>query len=326
MKISVILCTYNRCQSLVTALESVAASRLSDSVDWEVLVVDNNSKDQTRKVVEEFIACHPGRFRYFFEAKQGKSHALNTGIRESSGDVVAFMDDDVVVDAVWLHTLTAVLQRSEWSGVGGRILPERSFEPPEWLALDRKYALAPLAIFDLGPRSGELFEAPFGTNMAFRREVFVKIGGFRTDLGPCPGSEIRGEDTEFGDRALAAQLRLWYQPSAIVYHSLNAERLTKRYFLAWWFDKARSDLRQDGVPSNLHWRVSGVPIALLARLCAWFVRWMSAFRPAHRFSCKLSLWKVAATIVECRRLHLLSGRGESATVPEVDSSQRMSAK
>ena len=119
--LSVILCTYNRCQSLEKALASVAASRTPDRTDWEVLVIDNNSKDQTRQVIEECASRNPGRFRYIFEAKQGKSNALNTGIREARGDILAFMDDDVLVEPSWLDSLTRPLRESNVSGTGGRI-------------------------------------------------------------------------------------------------------------------------------------------------------------------------------------------------------------
>jgi len=302
MRISVILCTYNRCHSLATALESVALSQLADSISWEVLIVDNNSKDETRDVVAQFGRRYPGRFRYFFEPRQGKSHALNSGVREASGEILAFMDDDVVVDTKWLQNLTARLQQTEWVGVGGRILPEGSFTPPAWLSLKDKYALAPLALFDLGTQRGEMLEAPFGTNMAFRREVFSMFGGFRTDLGPQPGSEVQhNEDSEFGSRLLAAGQRLWYEPSAVVYHSMPSERIRKAHFLAWWIDKARADVIQDGVPGNSKWQVAGVPIPLLRRLCVWTVRWICSFNPAERFRCKLSVWRIAGTIQECRR-------------------------
>ena len=86
MKISVILSTYNRCQSLAKALDSAAASTLPEGDEWEVVVVDNNSTDQTRDVVEDFQRRHPGRFRYVFESQQGLSHARNAGIREARGD------------------------------------------------------------------------------------------------------------------------------------------------------------------------------------------------------------------------------------------------
>jgi glucosyl-dolichyl phosphate glucuronosyltransferase len=302
MKVSVILCTYNRCHSLATALESVAVSQLPDSVSWEVLVVDNNSKDKTRDVVEEFGRRYPGRSRYLFEPQQGKSYALNTGIREARGIILAFVDDDVMVDAKWLQNLTAVFQKEEWAGVGGRILPERTFTPPAWLSLEGKYALAPLAIFDLGPQPAELVEAPFGTNMAFRREVFEKVGGFRKDLGPRPGSETRSEDTEFGYRALGAGQRLWYEPSAIVYHSLPAHRLQKEYFLAWWHDKAQADIRVFGLPHGTKFQIAGVPLYFFRRLANWTLQWITAINPARRFSCKLKVWMILGDIAECYRL------------------------
>lgn len=302
MKVSVILCTYNRCRSLATALESVALSQIPETVSWEVLVIDNNSKDETREVVEEFSRRHPGRFRYLFQPQPGKSNALNSGIREASGEILAFMDDDVTVEPEWLQNLTSVLRHQEWAGVGGRILPERNFTPPTWLSLRDKYALAPLAVFDIGTQAGEMYEAPFGTNMAFRRDVFSRYGGFRTDLGPKPGAGVQhNEDSDFGSRLLAAGERFWYEPSAVVYHSMPAERLRKAHFLAWWIDKARADVRQDGVPDNVKWQIAGVPLHLLRRLFLWSLRWMTSLDPAERFRRKLSVWRVAGTIQECHR-------------------------
>lgn len=300
MNVTVILCTYNRAVTLRKALESVARSVVPDSIDWEVLVVDNNSRDKTRETAEEFCASYPGRFRYLFEAAQGKSHALNSGIRATGAEILAFMDDDVQVDCHWLHTLTGVFAHGPWTGAGGRIRAEEGFVPPPWMETHGRYALAPLAFFDLGPDAGETKEAPFGTNMAFKRDVFQKYGGFRTDLGPQPGSEIRNEDTEFGERLLAAGERFWYEPAALVYHSVPRERIRKSYFLRWWFDKARADVRQEGVPQRLH--IAGVPLFLFRSLAAWTVRWMLSFDPGKRFSAKLNVWKIAGTIQECRRM------------------------
>lgn len=290
MKISIILCTYNRAVSLAAALESIAASQLPATDDWELLVVDNNSKDQTRDVVEEFMRRYPGRCHYLFEPREGKSYALNTGVGQACGEILAFVDDDVVVEVKWLQNLTAVFQSEQWAGAGGRILPERNFTPPPWLSLEGRYALAPLAIFSLGAQPGELAEPPFGTNMAFRAKVFAKVGGFRTDLGPRPGSEIRGEDTEFGMRVLAARFRLWYEPSAIVYHSLPLHRLQKSYFLAWWYDKARADVRAEEASHRTRFSIAGVPLYTFRRLIVWTIRWMISGKPSHRFSCKLKVW------------------------------------
>src|SRR5580704_8772607 len=109
MKITAILCTYNRSQSLARALDSLAVSIVSETIQWEVLVVDNNSSDQTETVVKSFCRRYPGRFRYLFEPQQGKSYALNAGIRDAGGDILAFLDDDVEVEPVWLQNLTSAL-------------------------------------------------------------------------------------------------------------------------------------------------------------------------------------------------------------------------
>jgi GT2 family glycosyltransferase len=236
-----------------------------------------------------------------FEPHPGKSHALNTGIREARGDILAFMDDDVTVDPSWLHHLTAALHNGKWTGSGGRILPQWTAPPPPWLPQRGRYALAPLAMFDLGLEAGPLTEPPFGANMAFQRRVFEQYDGFRTDLGPRPGSEIRNEDTEFGRRLLAAGERLHYEPSAVVYHSVSEQRVQRKYFLSWWFDKARADVREFGIAPGTKWFAGGVPLYLFRRLAVWGLRWMVALEPSRRFSNKLDTWTVAGQIVEYHR-------------------------
>jgi glycosyltransferase involved in cell wall biosynthesis len=316
MKITVILCTYNRWQSLAKALESAAALKLPESDKWEILVVDNNSTDKTREVVDNFRQRYPGRFRYLFEPQQGKSHALNAGIREAHADVLAFMDDDVTVDPGWLKNLTASLDDDHWAGAGGRILPQHTLKPPSWLSLSERHALGPLALFDPDPNVEELSEPPFGTNMAFRRDVFDKHGSFRTDLGPRPGSEIRSEDSEFAYRLMMTGEHLRYERSAIVYHEVPENRLQKDYFLNWWFDKARADIRAFGIPVTRNkWRLKGIPLILFRRLTVWTLRWLVAFDPARRFSCKVKVWLVAGQIQESYRQAAKAERTESAATP-----------
>jgi glucosyl-dolichyl phosphate glucuronosyltransferase len=298
MKITVILCTFNRSQSLARALESVAKSKVPDPVAWEVLVVDNNSRDQTRAVVEEFCRQHPGRFRYLFEPRQGLSQARNRGIREAQGDILAFMDDDVTVEPTWLQNLTANLQDSEWSGAGGRILPERSFSPPSWLSLEGPYAMGGvLDFFDRGKKPDDIDWPPYGTNMAFRRQMFEKYGGFRIDLGRCGDDLLCCEDTEFGRRLVAAGERLRYEPSAIVYHPVPENRLQKGYFLAWYFGLGRSKVRELGGGPKI-W---GIPRAYFSILKKGLT-WLRALRPQQRFFYKAIVWRTAGEIVETHRL------------------------
>lgn len=300
MKLSVILCTYNRCESLAKAVESVAQSSLPESIDWEVLVIDNNSNDATRQVVDSFISKYPRRFRYVFEPKPGKSNALNTGIQEAKGDILAFTDDDVTVPVDWLYRLIAPLSNPDWIGVGGRILPDRDFIPPKWMSPDKRYALSPLAIFDPGPDSAQMKDSPFGANMAFRREAFTLYGGFRRDLGPCPGSEMKSEDKDFSDRLQNAGEKLWYEASAVVYHSIPESRVQQRYFLNWWFAKTRSDVRLEPEPLKSFRSVAGIPLFLLRRVIIWGARWLFSVHPAKRFQSKINVWCQLGAIAEYR--------------------------
>lgn len=246
--ISIVLCTYNRSGYLRKVLESISASELLESVCWEVVIVDNNSVDDTAGVARDFAARIPERFRYIFEKRQGKSHALNRGIGESKGDVLVFVDDDVTVEASWLRNLTASLWSGEWAGAGGRTLMVEKFAPPRWLALSGPCSMLGIlaAQFDLGGEPCQLKEPPFGANMAYRREMFVKYGMFRTDLGPSADRTIPrpNEDTEFGRRLLAAGERIRYEPNAVVYHPLQKERIRKDYLLDWWFDYGRALIRE----------------------------------------------------------------------------------
>jgi glycosyltransferase involved in cell wall biosynthesis len=303
MKITAILCTYKRCHKLGDALESLAASVLPETDEWEILVVDNNSPDQTREVVEGFMRRYPGRFRYFFEPKQGKSNALNSGIREARGDVLAFVDDDVTVEKTWLKNLTANLGDDPWSGAGGKILPPPDFLPPEWLALEGPYNFGGVvcAQFDLGNTAGELKEPPYGTNMAFRKEVFKRYGTFRVDLGPRPGSELRNEDTEFGRRVLNGGERLRYEPSAVVFHPVPPERVRKEFLLTWWFDFGRAQMREKGKRSKVlgipHYCFS-LPNITFRHLPRWTLRWLTSRDPKQRFHHQCFTWATAGTLAE----------------------------
>lgn len=306
MSITAIVCTYNRCQSLAKTLDSLAASTLPEAVDWEVLVVDNNSSDRTREVVEDFCTrCN--RFRYVFEPRQGKSHALNTAIRESRGDILAFTDDDVMVESTWLQNLTADLLDGQWAGAGGRTLPASIVTPPRWLALGGAHSNAHLlyAHFDLGDQPFQLDRSPYGANMAFRKEMFEKHGVFRTDLGPGLGGEVPrfNEDTEFGRRLIKTGEKLRYEPSAVVYHVVPKERIRKGHFLKAWFDLGRSGVREAGARPDIY----GIPrhyLSLPKKISHTTLRtieWMLTLNPQRRFYKKCFVWMTAGWVVETYR-------------------------
>lgn len=306
--ITVIVCTYNRCQSLVKALASLAVSAVPDSIEWEVLVVNNNSTDRTCELAEEFCRRYPGRFRYLFEPQQGLSYARNAGIREAKGDILAFTDDDVTVEPTWLQNLTACLNEGEWAGAGGRTVLSHPFSPPRWLTLSGPdnlgYVIAPL--FDRGPEPCVLQEAPYGANMAFRKEMFEKYGFFRIDMGASPNRDVpsTNEDIEFGSRLMTAGERLRYEPSAILYHPIAEDRVQKPYFLARFFDIGRAIVRESE---------PGPDILGISRRCFTVLRLISIQLPIevlhwvltpdrkHRFHQKCETWKTVGQIVESYR-------------------------
>jgi len=307
MNITVVLCTYNRCESLAKTLESIGASRVPENIVWEVLVVDNNSTDQTRQVVEDFCRRDPIHFRYLLETNVGKSHALNAGVSKALGEVLVFTDDDVVVEPTWLRNLTSSLGGEEWAGAGGRTLPAHPFSAPRWLPLEGPYSMkGVLALFDRGNQAGILDVPPYGVNMAFRRGMFENYGVFRTDLGPSPNLEIPrpNEDTEFGRRLLAAGERLRYEPSAVVYHPVPEDRLKKRYFLAWWFDYGRALIREKGRQREI-WGIPryliSIPNMVITYLSVRALQWLIAFRGQERFYRKCVVWKIGGEIVETYR-------------------------
>ena len=304
LSVTAILCTYNRCEVLRATLERLAASQLPSSVTWEVLVVDNNSTDQTREVVEGFCRRYPRIFRYVFEPISGKSHALNTGVMRARGNVLAFVDDDVAMEPPWLHHLTASLHDGEWAGSGGRILPAQAFTAPAWF--EGQGAIL-FGLFDSGDQPCEIQHAPHGGNMAFRREMFEKYGLFRVDIGPGmanPEIPRHNEDTEFGRRLIAAGERLRYEPKAVVYHPVMLERLNQTFFLAWWFDFGRATARELTNRPDV-WGIQREYLRILKAMTLLPIQsaqWIFSFNPQKRFRRKCGVWETAGRMIETYRL------------------------
>lgn len=325
MTITLILCTYNRANSISTALESVLASIVPAGVDWEVLIVDNNSKDKTRNVIEAFCSRYPGRVRYLLEPKQGLSNARNAGISAARGRVVAFTDDDVTVEPKWLQSLTRPLLDNQCAGTAGRILLGE-FQPPSWLAISGPHNLGgSLVQFDLGDEPVLLDRAPFGASMAFQKSVFERFGGFRTDLGRSGKSLIGNEDTEFGMRLIAGGLRLLYVPQAVVYHPVLKERLTKKYFRSYWFGLGRALVRQREV-RHPFWKVPRMYVKEFRQRLHWMKvddpRWYR--KPQGRFYCEMHALQALGQIVEGWSQSMQNRHTpKSATPPKSDLTQKV---
>lgn len=239
MDASVIVCTYNRAKSLRDTLRALKVQQTVAGREWEVIVVDNNSKDETQQVIAEFQREWP-LLRYEFESEQGLSHARNHGIAAVLGDILLFTDDDVLPEPDWLETTISGMIKYSADACGGYIAPIWESLPPDWLT-ERFHGF--LAVRT--ERCDDFVitspgQAPFGANMAFRREVFQKVGGFDTSRGRKGNILASGEDGELFERILLAGLKAVFLGQSRVHHKVESFRLTKRYFRRWRFQTSRN--------------------------------------------------------------------------------------
>lgn len=243
---TVLIATFNRAVLLDETLTWLARMQTAPSLSWEVIVVDNNSTDETRSVVERHQQHFRVPLRYLFEPRQGRSSALNTGILEARGRVLAFTDDDVRVQDGWLDSACAPLMEGSASlgYTGGPVRPIWGAPPPAWLDLTRGDLWGTIAIQDHGDTPVGYEEAkrvPLGANMAVRRDVFTAAGVFRPDLGRANGRFVLGQEVpEWLLRVRSAGFTGMYVPRMEVHHHVPAARLSKTYFRRWWVGKGVS--------------------------------------------------------------------------------------
>jgi glycosyltransferase involved in cell wall biosynthesis len=234
MMFSVVIATYNRAADLRATLDSLATLR--PRAPWEVIVVDNNSTDGTRLVVETAARSFPAPLRYVFECEQGRSPALNAGIRLATGDLIVTTDDDVRVEIDWLDRAADALERLACDYAGGRVLPIWGATPPPWLANRGGRHWAVIALLDYGTEPIEFgARVPLGVNMAFRRTAFERAGLFDPGTGRKAGTLLGQEVREWCIRARAAGLRGFYVPELAIRHIVPASRLNKAYFRRWFY-------------------------------------------------------------------------------------------
>jgi glycosyltransferase involved in cell wall biosynthesis len=299
VNISVVLCTYNRADSLRRALESLSRQQLPSGVEREVLIVDNNSSDHTRAVAAEAPSALP--CRYIFEPRQGKSFALNTGLAAAKGDLIVFADDDLTMDRGWLAGLwRAAVAHPDCVGFGGRIVAVWSGPKPAWYCDSGPYKLinGVVGSYDHGPETKEVGMLPFGANMAFRREVFAVHGGFNLDLGSI--RLMRGEDTEFGRRVRNSGGRILYVGNATVYHPVGAGKMRRGYFQAWYFSYGRHEVIVEPLPADAV-RLFRVPPHVYRSLIGEIFSWLTALDSHRRFFHKLNVWRYLGQFAEFRQ-------------------------
>lgn len=298
--ISIIVCTYNRCDSLGAALTSIvhACEFVSEAV--EIIVVDNNSVDATEAVISAVSGSARIPVRYIKEAKQGLSFARNAGIAHARGDIVVFTDDDVTVDPDWLAAIERGFNQYHCVAMGGRIIPVWSATQPRWYS-DSGPMRSPNAIIrlDLGANVRPANTELIGANMAFQRHLFERYGMFRTDLGRTNDGLTGSEDIEFFKRLKDGQELSLYIPGAIVFHPVSPERARKRYFQSWCYHIGRSQVRVEGIPPNAV-RYWGIPRYLLRMIAANLVRWHLSFGCKRRCYYKFQVyWNLGLITESC---------------------------
>ena len=294
MRLDIILPTYNRHQLLTRTLDSLLTAEVPADLSVFVTVVDNNSSDATRETVETYRPKFCGRLYYVFEKKQGRSHALNTGISATNGDLVGMIDDDEQVDRSWFRRIYQMFSSGDVDFIGGPYVPHWGGAPRPWLP--RNHA-GVLGIVDAGSLHayGTSHAELMGGNAVVSRAVLQKVGLYSIDLGRKGKRPLADEDTDMYRRLLAAGAKGMYVPDLIIHHYIHPERLSKRYFRAWHFWRGVSsgalDRRQPreatyllGIPRYLFGRA----IRALWRILKGIVSFKS--KPAENFTDELQMW------------------------------------
>jgi len=277
IEISAVIATYKRAALLQGTLEALALQKVPDSVNWEIVVVDNHSLDETPAVVDAFSKTTTIPVGYVLEPRQGVSHARNRGIKETRGSIIAFIDDDVLPPSDWIAQVGAAIDRWSAHGIGGRILPRWEAPPPPWLT-ERQHLMDRLAIMEVDescvlslPLKGR--PQVWGANMVFRREVFEKVGGFDPGRGIVGSKLFRGEEVELIHRALEHGLRIVYDPAVTVLHRIGQGRLRKGYFRKMEFDAAQGEINAKSLDKGR--AIFGVPLWLYPMVFIAFWKWIA---------------------------------------------------
>ena len=317
--VSVVLCTYNRAERLQPALDALLAQ--SGSVEYEILVVDNNSTDATAAVVGAAAERAGGRVRYVFEPRQGLSDARNRGIDLARAPIIAFSDDDVRVAPDWvLHIVRAFDANPGVDYVGGRVLPRWLQPPPRWLTTAH---WSPLALQEYGTQrlvsSRERAICLVGANLAFRRHIFDRVGRFTPELGRIKDGIGSTEDHDMQIRIWRAGMRGLYEPSIVAEADVSPDRMMKAYHRRWHRGHGRycaamrlrelvpADMGPMSEPPDLV-SLFGAPAFVYADLPRLAILWVRALvRREDTFFYGNKLRHVRSYLRACREAHPAKG-------------------
>lgn len=236
--VSVVISTYNRAERLPLAIEALRTQ--TGEVAYEIVVVDNNSTDATREVVLR-LAAADARVKYAHEPRQGLSYGRNTGIDVARAPIVAFTDDDVRVAPDWIAEIRhAFDDHPNVHYVGGRVLPQWVEPPPAWLTSAH---WSPLALQDYGGApmtvGRERAICLVGASLAFRREVFDRIGLFAPSLGRIKDGIGSTEDHDMQLRIWQAGMSGLYVPAIRSIADVTPDRMVRAYHRRWHLGHGR---------------------------------------------------------------------------------------
>jgi len=263
LNITVAICTWNRARILDQTLRSLAAVDVPPGVEWELIVVNNNSSDDTAEV----IAGHKKRFplRSLDEGRQGKSNALNRAAEAAVGEWILWADDDVLFDPLWMRSYAdAILANRGASFFSGRVSPYFETPPPNWIREGWRHLRNVYAVREFGDRPfpiGEIGEAPFGLNWAVRAEV-QKRYTYNPDLGRIGSRRLTGEETEVIASMMDDGHGGFWIPAARIRHVIPPERMTLKYVRSYFFGLGQSRRRMKGVPEKARTRTLYQALAL----------------------------------------------------------------
>ena len=230
MTLSIIICSYNRASYISDALTSLYVQ--SSGLDnFEVIIVDNNSTDNTKEVYAQWRQTNTnGQFTFISETKQGASFARNTGAAIAKGEWVCFMDDDAVATPNYVENiLKHIHHQPEVVGFGGRIIPKYIPSEPKWMSY---YVSSLVGNFDYASTACafENGKYPLESNMILKKSVYIQIGGFNVNLPGVVGTlRIGGEGKELFYKIIALGHTIYYDPSICVHHVVEVKKLTSEY-------------------------------------------------------------------------------------------------
>ena len=245
LRLSLIVATYNRSASLIRALESVAQQNAPAS-EWECIVINNNSSDDTQERFAEFAAAHPDlNMRMVTELRQGLSFARNRGIRESEAEYIAIIDDDERISPDFITSYISLFDSTpDAVAAGGPIVAEYPSGRPRWMSHFTERPVANTMYFGDKVREFPEGRIPGGGNMALRRSAVRRYGVFDTSLGYVGESLIGGEESDLFERLRIAEAKYYYVPTAVMYHIIPPEKLTQKYLSRLSYNVGVSQLRR----------------------------------------------------------------------------------